>query len=356
MIEILTSGATYGVHVPGLLLARRLGAHGVPARVTVLERLLPDGKRTVVAGLKRAYHRSYRFAQASRKLGGNTGADVSAEAAEALFDDWAGRGVSRFVVFSGYWLGLIRRYQERVRVPVPVDLCRGDALPMQSFLVGAVPGLRAVREVNLADLPGNALPWTIPVTDQPPVPWPERRPAVLVHGGGWGLGSYRERAGEMAAAGIGVDLVVYEPADAVAGCRRFMLDPEWHPWQDDGFPPWAPVPDDGSPPRFTRAEAYPQAFGLARTATAIVSKPGAGTLLDSLWSATPLVLLEPWTESERGNAVLWQRLGLGIPFAEWRAAGFATAALAPLHHRLRTLAPGLRDYAGALAAAPGEDR
>ncbi|GAB7046439.1 hypothetical protein JCM9534A_15650 [Catenuloplanes indicus JCM 9534] len=344
------------MHVPGLLLSRRLRALGVPARVNVLEALLPDDKRTVVAGLKRAYHRSYRFAQASRKLSGNTGTDVPADAAEALFAGWNDRGVSRFVVFSGYWLDLVRRYQERTRVPVPVDLCRGDALPMQSFLTGGVPGIRDAREVNLADLPGNCLPWTIPVTDEPPVPWPDRRPAVLVHGGGWGLGTYRERAGEIVAAGIGVDLVVYEPAEEVTGARRFMLDPDWHPWQDDGFPPWAPVPHDGSPPRFTRADAHPQAFGLARTATAIVSKPGAGTLLDSLWSATPLVLLEPWTESEHGNATLWRRLGLGIPFDEWRAGGFATAALAPLHENLRTLAPTLRDYAGTLATAPKEKR
>ena len=37
MIGILTSGVALGVHVPGLLLQRRLAERGVPSEVYVLE-------------------------------------------------------------------------------------------------------------------------------------------------------------------------------------------------------------------------------------------------------------------------------------------------------------------------------
>jgi UDP-N-acetylglucosamine:LPS N-acetylglucosamine transferase len=67
---------------------------------------------------------------------------------------------------------------------------------------------------------------------------------------------------------------------------------------------------------------------------AVVSKPGGGTLLDSLAAATPVVLLPPWGEPEAKNGALWEELGFGIDVERWRKTGFDHHVLEDLHHRL----------------------
>jgi UDP-N-acetylglucosamine:LPS N-acetylglucosamine transferase len=81
----------------------------------------------------------------------------------------------------------------------------------------------------------------------------------------------------------------------------------------------------------------------------MVSKPGGGTMLDSIWSATPLVLLEPFGEHEARNAELWERLGFGISVDRWRDTGFAVEVLEEIHDNLLRAKPGIPDYAGKLA-------
>jgi UDP-N-acetylglucosamine:LPS N-acetylglucosamine transferase len=71
-----------------------------------------------------------------------------------------------------------------------------------------------------------------------------------------------------------------------------------------------------------------------REAIAVVSKPGGGTLLDSLAAATPVVLLAPWGGPEAKNGALWEELGFGIDFQRWRRTGFDQCVLEDLHHSL----------------------
>lgn len=352
IITILTSGSTLGVHVPGLLLASRLRERGVPAKVTVLESMLPPDKLAVTANMRLAYHRSFKFALAAKSLGRDTSADLDEVAVQRLWTEWRDQDIRHFVVFSGFWLPVLRRYREFAGFPICVDLCRGDAAPMQSFMIGGAGPPEGVREIHLADIKQQRLPWTIPVSRKPPIPWSSRDERLLVHGGGWGLGTYRERADELSQRGFALDVVAYEPDDVEAdrlNVRYFMIDPQWHPWHDDGYPPFVGCAGE-PPPHFTSGRDYPQVFDLARRALAIVSKPGAGTLLDSLWSATPLIMIEPWTESEKKNAELWQNLGYGISIEEWQAAKFSVDLLAALHEKLVPVAPTIPDYSAALEA------
>ncbi|MFI6700870.1 hypothetical protein ACIBJC_18155 [Streptomyces sp. NPDC050509] len=130
--------------------------------------------------------------------------------------------------------------------------------------------------------------------------------------------------------------------------RSFMVGPGWHPWLDDGCPPFGRVVP-GEPTRFTRGAGHHGSFDLTRAAVATVSKPGGGTLLDSLWSATPAVLLEPYGGHEERNTELWQGLGFGITFARWAETGFDLAVIEKLHHTLREAAAHLPDYSRLLA-------
>ncbi|MFC4465763.1 hypothetical protein ACFPH6_14740 [Streptomyces xiangluensis] len=348
MIEILTSGVALGVHVPGLLLADRLREQGVAAEVRVLERLLPKRTLTTTAGMKWAFHRDFRFALTGQRVAGDPSSAVDGPAVGQLMDAWRTGGVDRFVVFSGFWLPIVKQYLSAGGPPPPVDICHVDSVVSPSFARtgGLVPG---ARQVWLADAARGCVPLSIPVTRQAALPWADRDRRLLVHGGGWGIGTYQERAQELHALGFELDIVAYEHADVRdEEVRYFMVDPDWHPWLDDGYPPFGRVMRD-EPPRYTRGSGHHGSFHLTRAAVATVSKPGGGTLLDSLWAATPAVLLEPFGAHEERNTELWQELGFGITFERWKESGFDMDVIENMHHALRKAVADIPDYSALLA-------
>jgi hypothetical protein len=115
------------------------------------------------------------------------------------------------------------------------------------------------------------------------------------------------------------------------GDRAYMVDPTWRAWdRSDGVHGYPPFGEVGGT---TRASGH-ALYELIRRSHAIISKPGGGTLIDSLSSATPVVLLEPYGYAEAKNGALWEELGYGISFAKWRDAGFSTQQLEQLHDNL----------------------
>jgi len=328
VIEILTSGVALGVHVPGLLLADRIREQGGTANISVLERLMAPETLATTARSKQAFHRDFRTALVGQKLARNASVVTDDAAVEEQFKAWNKDGVKRFVVFSGFWLTLIEQYADRYGA-VPVDVCHVDSVQSPSF-DKAGPTSLEIRHVWLADADAGLIPCSIPVSRAAPVPWEVRDCRLLVHGGGWGMGTYRERAGELLRAGFDLDVVAYEDRDLQdEGVRYFMIDPSWHPWLDNGYPPFA---EAGKP--FEQRQGHHGSFDLCSRALATVSKPGGGTLLDSLWSATPAVLLEPFGPHEQRNADLWIQLGYGISFEDWQNQGFAPEVLRELHEAL----------------------
>ena len=128
--------------------------------------------------------------------------------------------------------------------------------------------------------------------------------------------------------------------DATIDDGRFMLDPTWSPWLRDAegfltFPPMIQL----SGPRVAnlgsnRARNH-DLFDVIACASAVVSKPGGCTLIDSLASCTPVILLEAYGYAERSNADVWIALGYGIRFEAWRDSGFSAEVLQTLHENLR---------------------
>jgi hypothetical protein len=343
VIEILTSGVALGVHVPGLLLAQRLRERGAQTEVSVLERLLPSRKLATTAGMKWAFHRDFRFALAGQRLATDPSDAVDTDAVADLVGRWHRHEVTRFVVLSGFWLPLVERYAATCGHPCQVDLLHVDSVPSPSFAKASGTDL-TVDHVWLADAEHRSIPCSIPVTSRPPVAWAQRSRRLFVHGGGWGMGAYRERIGELRANGYELDVVAYEELDVAAeGVRYFMVDPRWHPWIDDGYPPFGEV-RAGRDIEYGRGTGHHASFDLTGSAVATVSKPGGGTLLDSLWSATPAVLLEPFGEHERRNADLWQALGFGIPVDQWRRSGFTLEVLEEMHDALLGATAQIADY------------
>ncbi|WP_433697167.1 hypothetical protein [Nocardiopsis sp. CA-288880] len=354
MIEVLTSGVALGVHVPGLLLARRVREQGGDIRVTVLERLLPEQKRVTTEKMKWAFHRDFRVALAGRGIAADPSKAVEEEAVEELFRSWRGGGVHTLVVFSGFWLPIVARYAARCDRPPRVHVCHVDSVPSPSLRRADTSGLD-VTHVRLADAENGTIPCSIPVSREPAPAWSEREQRLLVHGGGWGMGTYREQARRLSALGFALDVIAYEAQDVLDAprVRYHMVDPDWHPWLDDGYPPLGRV-RPGRPIRYTRGADHHSSFDLAGAAIATVSKPGGGTLLDSLWSATPVVFLKPFGDHERRNAELWEGKGFGIPFERWEGNGFAVDELHEAHLRLLDATANVPDYSGILTGRTGE--
>ncbi|MFD3684805.1 hypothetical protein ACFWTE_08325 [Nocardiopsis sp. NPDC058631] len=140
MIEILTFGVALGVHVPGLLLARRVRERGGDVRVTVLERLLPEDERATTEKMKWAFHRDFRVALAGQGIARDPSEAVTEEAVEELFRSWRGRGVDTFVVLSGFWLPIVARYAARSGATAP-----GARLPRRLGTVTVAPSIGHLR-------------------------------------------------------------------------------------------------------------------------------------------------------------------------------------------------------------------
>jgi hypothetical protein len=56
---------------------------------------------------------------------------------------------------------------------------------------------------------------------------------LVLHGGGWGIGSYQSVAGDLESTTYALDRVIHSVSEwrnSRRDDRYFMADPDWHPW------------------------------------------------------------------------------------------------------------------------------
>lgn len=355
-ISILTSGIGLGIYLPALFNQRALVARGVAAEVEVLEGYYTEAQQHRHDAHKQAYHARFELAQMAHRMARSVDGSLDIAAIAELLEHWRSEGRSHFIVWSGFWLPILERYRTWTNMPIWVDRCRIDAMVSASFRVHEDLFTDA-PEIWLWNAVEQRTKFEIPVSEHVPVAFGDRDHRVVAHGGGWGLGTYRAAAAEMAATPWAFDVVVHarDEAPAIADNARpddryYMVDPTWRTWhrgpEGHRFPPFG-VTD--SPPARTNDHVLYQHI---RRSKAIMSKPGGGTLIDSLSSATPVVLLEPYGYAEAANGELWQRLGFGVPYAAWRDTGFDEDVLRALHENLLRRPRGpdyIADYVARLA-------
>jgi hypothetical protein len=339
---VLGSGSGLGTYVPALLLQRYLASQGVPAGVAVFESLLPPEQHAQLDRTRRAYHERFDLALVGQKLAFANKLKPTADPAqlEALLRSWAERGVRRFIAVSGFWLAVLDQYA-RSYAPAGLDvtLCCLDATLSSSWR--SFPANAAYRTLWLVSEESGSLRYQVPVLESAARADYEGRPRrVVAHGGGWGLGGYRDRIAELRRYGWELDVDVVYPEEAAEPCpgvRCFAIDPDWRPWQTDEagehtFPPLGEL--RGPATAYRSRPEHHEMFMLVSGARAVVSKPGGATLIDSLASGTPVVFLKSYGPSEAANAAVWRRSGLGISWDEWAQTGFSAEALVPLHTAL----------------------
>jgi hypothetical protein len=354
-VTVLTSAVGLGIYIPALLVQHALRACGRVAQVEVLESYYsPASLRSHIAH-REAHHRDFGLARIAHRMARDVQHCIDPAPMEALLGRWAREGRRHFIAWSGFWLPILERYRALCGLALEIDHCRIDAEISASFRIHA--GLRARgREIWLWHGEGRRLVHEIPVGGEAPVPFARRGRRLLVHGGGWGIGTYLERAETLAQAPFSLDLVVHGPEEAKParpGDRCFRLDPSWEPWKrnrhgEHDFPPMQRV-DAGHAQPLAAPPGYHAMHDVVRHAQAVISKPGGCTLIDSLAAATPVVLLEPYGEPERRNGEIWRHLGFGIGHDEWRATGYDPAVLEGLHRNILARRRDTVDYVRAYA-------
>ncbi|WP_187385794.1 glycosyltransferase family protein [Gorillibacterium timonense] len=345
VITVLCSGFGLGLYIPGLLIADRLRSLGRKTVVEVFETAIQADKQEGILRSKQACHRSFAVAKMSARMPMDIAKSVDPEAVERLIGEWEAEDRRHFLLLSGHWLHIVNHYRQR-RSPVEIH---ADILYVDG---GLPPSWESVRhyepdyarhygELRLYDTERAELLHPIQVGCTRPVPYGDRLNRCLIHGGGWGMGTYRTKIPELREHGFELDLVAYEHGEekeAAPGDRVFRIDPDWSPWLRNAedhftFPPFGRIHEDGTAD-YRIGSDHHGLFDIASRVKAIIGKPGAGTMIDSLGSATPLVLLEPFGEHEKRNAELWEALGFGISYEKWKESGFSDEPLIRLYERL----------------------
>ncbi len=353
-ITILGSGVALGVYVPALLVHQQLKKH-LPADLVILEALYSDEKQALIQRRKQAFHKSFAAALMGQRMARDVRAELDPTRVQALFDSWAAQDRTEFLVFSGFWMSLLDEYR-RFRAPKTIHgmTCRLDASVSTSW--------RTYKNAH-----PNNLDWWIfsrskievgfqvEVDGVYPLAFEARNHALVVHGGGWGMGTYRDAIPELRKQGLSLEVVAYQAEEARGSGQDtsyYLLDPSWVPWRKGPagcheFPRLGQVHTDGSITYECPTDHHRLLDIIARS-KAIVSKPGGASLLDSFASATPLIMLDAFGSYETHNAELWEHLGFGIAYTRWKELGFSTAVLETMHRKIVAYAKTCPDFAASL--------
>lgn len=370
-ITILTSGNSLGAYVPGIRLVEQLRRRGIPAEAEVLERLFPEETRHNMIRTKQLFHNSFEAAKMGTRMARDIGLTLDETAVANLLQRWRDEGRSAFLAVTGFWIPVLQRYEKMMHPePIRVEFLRLDAVDTPSYrpYEDVYPRYRHHWLYRLGREGTSELHAKLIMSDTEFVPYLERERRIVVHGGGWGIGTYRSKIANLQRY-YSLAIVAYhseEVQDALPCDQIYMTDPNWHPWLeeslsydrtnqtnqtnqiDTAYPPMAEWKRN-EPLAYERGTNGPLLYEVIRNSLAIVSKPGGGTLIDSLSSATPLIYLEPFGEHERANAELWEQLGFGISYERWLEADFSWKMLHELHLHLKSKTLSLSDFGGMYA-------
>lgn len=364
-IGILCSGVALGVYIPGLYVNKGLKSRGIFTRVFVLENLFTDDKKSKIEKNKTAFHENFRVALIGQKIAGDIDASVDPVRKKRLFEQWNTQRIDSFIVLSGFWLTLIEEYAALH----PGGRFSTECLHIDTTISASwrkayakISGTAAYNDGWLYDFSKKAMLADIFYTSDQPVPFAARPDRLLVHGGGWGMGTYRTKIPELESRGIGLDIVVYSQDEIFGGRsnRFFMTQPGWSP-MDRGrggeyeFPPFSQI-IEGQAPVYRSNGDFHRVLELSREVKGIVSKPGGATLLDSFAAATPMIFLEPFGEYERHNSELFIENGFGISFDDFKSGSFDFAVLEKLHKNLLNARKEMPDYVSSYLERNGENQ
>ncbi|MFV9644350.1 MAG: hypothetical protein ACNYWU_00870 [Desulfobacterales bacterium] len=360
-ISILCSGVALGVYVPALIVNNQLQREGLITDITVLENLIFEEKRNNIPNVKTAFHRSFAVALTGQKLAKDISPSLDPTLVAELIEVWKKEERKKFIVFSGFWIPVLEAYvRESGFKKMFIHLCHIDADVATSFKPYQAD-LSCFQHIKFFNWNDRKIFYCLHIGDQQPVAYHTRQNRFVIHGGGWGMGTYKDKLSLLDKKKVPLDVIAYERRDIenrIQRNRYFMIDPKWNPWEKDShanyhFPPFGQVRNEVISSPFLKSDGniefsynqeFPEVYRLICQAKAIISKPGGATILDSLASATPIVLLEPFGEYEKKNALLWQYFGFGISYQAWIDSNCSIEILEQLHQNLLNAKMNVQNY------------
>ncbi|NVO12139.1 MAG: UDP-glucuronosyltransferase [Bacteroidales bacterium] len=350
-ISILITASSLGGYIPGLIVSRQLEEKGFNTEVFILENLLKKEKKDKILTAKIVYHKNFSAALMGQKIVNGMENTLDDLLIDELIHKWKEEKRKRFIVFSGFWSDIISKYINEVgEEELTVDLCHVDASVSTSWKAHK-NDLNSFRHIWFYNLEEKKVSYYLQLNNHEPVLFSERKKRLLLHGGGWGLGTYLTKVGELENAGFSLDVICIEKDDAKnksKNIRYYLIDPLWKAWEpnENGeyiFPPFGEITDNENV-LYKSNYDYPDVYDICRESLAIISKPGGATLIDSLSSATPIITLEPYGNYENSNALLWEQLGFGIPFKKWAESSFSIELLEKMNKNLLQARKNINNY------------
>jgi hypothetical protein len=334
-VSILCAGPGLGFYVPGAVLYNNVKKF-YKSELIVIESLLPSAEQKKVIDAKKQFHMNFNFALMAQRMTRDISKKLDTSKVESMFQRWIG-GPRRFMVFSGFWSPLISHFLNETKIhDYHADFLHVDSAQSSSWK------LNCLEHKNITDhwfinYQNKQINYRLNIDHLPQLDYSSRQHKVIVHGGGWGIGTYRQIISELHSTGMNILLLSYYYDELVDcdNCEILLLDPDWYPWKQNCvlFPPILRTSDNNS---FIRIEndQFPPIYTEIKSSLAIISKPGGGTLIDSFASATPLVLLDPFGSYEQKNSELWIHLGFGISYETWKNSRYSMHLLKNCHENI----------------------
>ncbi|WP_339285470.1 UDP-glucuronosyltransferase [Paenibacillus sp. FSL R5-0486] len=343
-VTILCSGFGLGFYIPGLLAASDFEKRDIATEVLVFESYLEQDKMDHIVDSRKAYHNNFALANLSARMPMDIRGSIDYAQVELLLEAWKAEERYEFISLSGHWIYILDLYREKMlpnQIHVDLLYVDSDLAPSWKSLKKFHPSYdEYYYNACLYDTDKMEIRCEIPVLHRTALPFDSRKRRLVVHGGGWGMGTYQSTIPELASHNYGLDIVAYDWKEAKPDPdhRYWMNDPEWCAWVKSAnglheFPPYIEITGEDTKSYAAEVDHH-WLFDIASEAMAIVAKPGAGTLIDSLASETPLILLEPFGSHELSNLELWESLGFGIRYEKWREMDFSVEVLREMHQAI----------------------
>ncbi|WP_240418573.1 glycosyltransferase [Paenibacillus periandrae] len=352
LVTILCSGFGLGFYNPGLIVSYQLRQKQIATEVLVFESFVQQDKQDKILDSKKAYHDNFALALVATKIPKDIRDSIDFEQVDQLLEAWTKEGRRDFIALSGHWVYILDLYRAKLKEGSKDNsehVLQVDLLYVDSDLSPSWKGLRKFNplynepynDVWLYQASSGIIACFIPVGEDAVIPLSDRHHRYVIHGGGWGMGTYQGKIPELQELGFKLDIVAYEREETLdprSGDRYFMNAPSWTAWRkgpkgEHDLPLFAEI-KPMEQPKYANLESHHGLYDVIRQAKAIISKPGAGTLMDSLASATPVIMLEPFGSHEKRNAELWALKGFGISYEDWKQSGFSEEILHELHYNL----------------------
>ena len=288
----------------------------------MLEELFDNENRNKLSINKQRFHDNFRIAKKAHQIAG----DMSAYCDEQLIKKWMMQmkkeGNKRFILFSGYWIPVIIKYKEILAQNIFIDCIHMESVYSNSW-----------KRYSASVINENQI-WMFGTNKQVFIPYEIdnqlfNTKQIIIHGGGWGMGLLQEAYERLKDSGYVVYRVAYNQKEYETFYQNdknvYYMDEQWNPWVKD---------EEGEfqyPIIYKGNKLYSLDKMLVEN-EAIVSKPGGGTLLDSLVLKRPIILTQALSGYEKKNSDLWKKLGYGMDFEEWEQCKFTGELL----RRMRT--------------------